>query len=307
FDQRRCFTALQNLHASGELRLRVLKSIPLPDLEHAIALGLRSGFGDDFLRIGSVKIFSDGALGPLTAAMLHPYTNTQDKLGMLLLTTSQIYEIGCQAVANGFSLAVHAIGDRANREALEAFEQLRAFELDQGLPAYRHRIEHVQLLHPDDLNRLARLNLIASVQPIHATSDMDMAKRHWGERAAFSYAYGALHKHGTLLTLGSDAPVESPNPFWGIHAAVTRCRRDGSPNLKGWYATQRLTLQDALYGYTVAPAITAGVQDRLGKIASDFHADLIVLASDPFDTPPQEIQHLRPQAVMVGGEWVWQS
>ncbi len=308
FDQRLCFAVLQKLHAEGNLRMRVVKSVPLPHLEHALALGVRTGFGDDTLRLGSVKIFSDGALGPRTAAMLEAYENSPaEERGMLLESRDHIIEIGQTAIRNGLSLAIHAIGDRANREVLDAFEQLRAFEQKERLPPLRHRIEHVQVLHPDDLHRLAQLNLIASVQPIHATSDMEMAEKHWGKRAAFAYAFKSLLKHGTLLIFGSDAPVESPNPFWGIHAAVTRQRHDGTPHEEGWNPAQRLTLPEALFAFTTAPAIAAGVEQHLGRLSVGCYADLIVLEQDLFEITAHEIKDVRPLATMVGGEWVWQS
>ncbi len=218
---------------SGELKLRVLKSIPFENLHHAIALGLRSGFGDDMLRIGSLKLFSDGALGPHTAAMLKPYEDDPHNTGLLMLDAEQLFELGQLAVRNGISLAIHAIGDRANHEVLNAYEQLRNLERSiQPLSKVqlRHRIEHVQVLHPDDVGRLSKLNVIASMQPIHATSDMVMADQFWGKRAALAYAWREQITHGAKLVFGSDAPVESPNPFWGIHAAVTRRRADGSPS-----------------------------------------------------------------------------
>ena len=148
FDQRDCFVALQGLHNRGELNIRVLKSIPLVDLPHASALGLHTGFGDLLLRIGNVKIFTDGALGPRTAAMLQPYESEPENLGLLLIDARALLEIGYQAVKSGFSLAVHAIGDRANREVLDAFTQLKTLQRSDGglqlAPPLRHRIEHVQ-------------------------------------------------------------------------------------------------------------------------------------------------------------------
>jgi len=307
YDRAECFTALQMLEQRGRLKLRVVKGIPLEDLPHAAALGLRSGFGSDRLRIGAVKLFADGALGPSTAAMLQPYENQPDNTGILLLDNEQIYEYGQQAVSHGISMAIHAIGDRANHEVLLAYANLRRFEQEHGLPAYRHRIEHVQMLHPQDYNRLSELSVIASVQPIHATSDMHAADRHWGSRSEGAYAFRTLLQNGTALCFGSDAPVESPNPFLGIHAAVTRRRSDGTPGPDGWYPPQRLTLQEALSGFTTGPAYAAGLEDRLGRLAPGFFADLIVLDQDPFHLPPEDLHQLQPSATMIGGEWVWQK
>ena len=305
FDRRSCFAALQSLRARRELRLRVVKSVPLDDLPHAIALGLQTGFGDDYLRIGSVKAFSDGALGPRTAAMLQPYEDDLNNRGMLLLDAEQLYEHGRQAVENGLSLAVHAIGDRANHEVLNAYAQIRNYERSLGIPPLRHRIEHVQLIHPDDAGRLAQLDLIASMQPIHAPSDMPMADRSWGDRAALSYAWRTQLDHGAVLAFGSDAPVESPNPFWGLYAAVTRRRADGSPGPDGWYPAQKLYVNEALAAFTTGPAYAAGMEGRLGKLAPGFLADLLVLETDPFQCDLQQLREIRPLKTMVGGEWVW--
>jgi predicted amidohydrolase YtcJ len=304
FDRRRCFVALQTLHARGDLSLRVVKSIPLDDLPHAVALGLRTGFGDDILRIGSVKAFADGALGPRTAAMLQPYLGEPENQGMLLLDAEELFERGRLAVENGLSLAVHAIGDRANHEVLDAFAQLKQLEAGKTL---RHRIEHVQLIHPNDAGRLADLGVIASMQPIHATSDMRMADRYWGERAAFSYAWRTQQAHGAVLAFGSDAPVESPNPFWGLHAAVIRRDADGAPGPGGWYPAQRLTIAEALRGFTSGAAYAAGLEGRLGRLAQGYLADLIVLDIDPFTCQPEELRDIQPVATMIGGEWVFRG
>jgi len=305
FDRRDCFAALQSLRAAGDLQLRVLKSLPIDDLKHAIALGLSSGFGDNWLRIGGIKAFADGALGPHTAAMLAPYENDPDNRGMLLIDSEEMFERGKEAVANGLSLAIDAIGDLANHEMLNAFEQLRKFEATLGRPEkLRHRIEHVQLIHPEDAPRLAQLKVIASMQPIHATSDMKMADAYWGQRATNSYAWRTQLQYGAQLVFGSDAPVESPNPFWGLHAAVTRQRVDGSPGPQGWYPEQRLGIQEALQAYTIGPAYAAGMEDRLGRLAPGYLADLLVLEEDPFSCDPAALREIHPNAVMIGGEWV---
>lgn len=307
FDRRRCFAALQALHARGELRLRVLKSIPLENLAEAAALGLRAGFGDDRLRIGGVKLFADGALGPQTAAMLQPYEGAAEDRGMLLLDHEQIFEHGRVAVDAGLPLAIHAIGDRANHEVLNAYEQLRRYEAERGLDSgrLRHRIEHVQLTHPADAGRLAALGVTASMQPIHATSDMLMADHLWGARSGLAYALKTQLDFGAPMAFGSDAPVESPNPFWGLHAAVTRRRVDGSPGPQGWYPEQRLSFEQALHGFTTGPAYTAGWESSLGRLAPGCCADLLVMAVDPFDCPPDELHTLLPERTMFAGEWVF--
>jgi predicted amidohydrolase YtcJ len=305
FDRKKCFAALQRLHSDGALRLRVVKSIPLEDLSHAAAIGLRTGFGDDFLRIGQVKAFADGALGPRTAAMLQPYIGEPENRGMLMIDAEELFEFGRLAVDNGLPLAVHAIGDRAIHEILNGFDQIRKYERRQGLPALRHRIEHVQVVHPDDVARLGELGVIASMQPIHATSDMRMADRYWGERSRLAYAWRAQSNHAAVLAFGSDAPVESPNPFWGLHAAVTRRRADGSPGPDGWIPEERLTVGEALLAYTTGAAYASGREDRLGKLAPGYFADLLVLDEDPFNCEPDALLEIRPRATMIAGEWVF--
>lgn len=307
FDGRSSFMALQALDAQGKLKLRAVKSIPLELLPHARELGLRSGFGNDRLRVGSVKVFMDGALGPRTAAMFQPYLNEPENRGILNMDGEELSEYGRQAAQVGLSMAVHAIGDRAVHEVLDGFEQLRAYEREHRLPALRHRIEHVQLIHPDDADRLGRLGIIASMQPIHATSDMLAADRYWGERARLSYAWQTQLRHGARLAFGSDAPVESPNPFWGLHAALTRRRADGSPGEQGWYPQERLSRQAAIEAYTLGAAFTAGMEDRLGRLAPGYYADLIVVEKDPFTCTPDDLLTLRPSATMLAGEWLWQS
>ena len=306
FSSLQLFKVLQNLILSDELKLRVLKGIPVDDLPFAIGLNLSSGFGNDLLRIGSLKLFSDGALGPQTAAMLEPFENSAEK-GILLLTADQLFEYGKQASGCGLSLAVHAIGDLANREMLDGFAKLREYEKVNNLPHLKHRIEHVQLLHPQDYSRLARLDITASVQPIHNTSDIDISDRYWGKRAAGAYAFKTLLNNNTKMIFGSDAPVETPNPFVGLHAAVTRRRENGYPGPDGWYPEQRLSLEESLKAYSSTPAQVAGKGKYLGKISPGFLADLIVLEKDPFTAEPDTLHEIKPTATMVAGEWVWQK
>ena len=304
FDKRDCFLALQELHAQQRLKLRVTKNIPVELLDHASEIGLRTGFGDDRLRIGSVKAFMDGALGPRTAAMFQPFLGEPENKGNLLLDGEQLFEFARHAADSGLSMTVHAIGDRANHEVLNAFEHLRAYETEKNLPHLRHRIEHVQVLHPDDVPRLAKLDIIASMQPIHATSDMLMADKYWGERTSLAYALKTQLDAGAHVAFGSDAPVESPNPFLGIHAAVTRRRPDGSPGHAGWHPEQKLSLQQAIEGFTIGAAYAAYAENRQGSLTEGRLADLIVLEKDPFTCDPEEVKDLQSSATMVAGEWV---
>jgi len=307
FDRRDSFMALQQLHTQKKLKLRVLKNIPVELLDEAHALGLRGGFGDDMLRIGNVKVFMDGALGPHTAAMFQPYIGEAGNRGILNMDGEELFEHGRKAAQVGLGMTVHAIGDRANHEVLNAYEQLRNYEKENHLPALRHRIEHVQVIHPDDAPRLGKLNVVASMQPIHATSDMLMADQFWGERSRLAYAMKTQLDFGAPLALGSDAPVESPNPFMGLHAAVTRRRADGSPSADGWYPEQKLSMAEAFAGYTQGAAYAAYMEDRLGRLAPNHLADLIVLEKDPFTCNTNDLPTLASSATMMDGEWVYMS
>lgn len=307
FDRRTCFAALQLLDARQKLKLRVLKSIPLALLSEAIQLGLRTGFGGEMLWIGGIKAFADGALGPQTAALLDPYQGSETDRGLLLITEEDLTAQAIQAADSGLAMAVHAIGDRANRIVLNALEKVRRYEQKHGLPALPHRIEHVQLISPQDKGRLADLDITASMQPIHAVSDMKMADRFWGERVTLAYASRTQLDQGALVVFGSDAPVESFNPFLGIHAAVTRQCVDGSPGPQGWIPEERINVKEAFQGFTSAPAQAARREHFLGKLIPGFAADLIVLEQDPFTLPADELQYLKPVGTMIAGEWVYRS
>ncbi|HEX9013417.1 MAG TPA: amidohydrolase family protein, partial [Anaerolineaceae bacterium] len=303
-DGARALEAFQALHHSGDLTLRVVKSIPLENLDAAVQVGLRSGFGDDWLQIGGVKMFADGALGPRTAWMLAEYEADPGNTGLSTTPPQVLHDAVLKANRSGLSTNIHAIGDRANREVLDIYAEVRAGLGGSGL---RNRIEHVQLLDPQDSGRLAELGVIASMQPLHATSDMLMADRFWGNRSAGAYALKTQLQRGAVLALGSDCPVETLEPLAGIHAAVTRRRADGSPGPAGWYPDQRLTVAEAVRGYTWGPAYAAGMEDRLGTLEPGKLADLTVLDRDIFNVDPMDILHLSVLAVVTGGRFAWRS
>ena len=272
----------QRLRQSGRLRLRLNCNVAAHDLHHLSGLGLQSGFGDDYLRLGHVKLFTDGSMGSRTAWLLEPYERDDplapDYLGVNVTPPEQIADEVRQAVAAGFPISIHAIGDRANREVLDIFEELSRTGPGPDIP---HRIEHVQIIHPDDLPRLAQFKLTASVQPVHAIDDMAMAERVLGARAGRTYNFRSLADSGALLALGSDAPVADPNPFLGMHAAIFRQRPEQMAH-GPWYGQQRLTLEQAIYGYTMGAARAAGWQDSIGSLAPGKRADIAVLDRDLF-------------------------
>ena len=303
-----CFQALQILHEKNALSLRVIKNLPVPLIDHALEVGLRWGFGDDFLRIGGVKIFADGALGSRTAALFAPYEGEPENFGIIVTEKEDIIDIVQRSSLAGIPSAIHAIGDRAVHDVLDAYETVRKIEQSNGIlpDSRRHRIEHVQLIHPKDASRLAELGVIASMQPIHATSDMLMADQCWGNRSAYSYNWRLQLNHGAQLAFGSDAPVEAINPFLGIHAAVTRRRLDGSPSPAGWRSENNgcLTVDEAVRAFTLGPAIAAGQERKMGRLTSGYLADLLVLNQDIYTIDPMTIAETRPIFVMIGGKWV---
>ncbi|MBN1642572.1 MAG: amidohydrolase [Anaerolineae bacterium] len=291
----------QELARSGELTLRVLAHIPAAQLDAAIALGIQDGLGDAWLRLGGIKAFSDGALGSRSAWMIEPYEDDPGNWGIPTMTREELAMLVARANAAGLSVAVHAIGDAANRAVLDAIEGAQ----DVARPRLHNRIEHVQALHPDDLPRLAQLGVIASMQPIHATADIDIAERHWGARSATAYAWRSLLNEGTTLAFGSDAPVENIAPLVGIHAAVTRRRADGYPGPEGWYPEQALTVEEAVYAYTMGAAYASGEEQIKGSLTRGKLADLVLLERDIMTIDPIEIVDTPVAATVVGGQFVY--
>jgi predicted amidohydrolase YtcJ len=299
-----CLQALQVLRERGELALRVTKYINRAYIGAAIESGVRFGFGDDWLRFGGLKLFADGALGPHTAHMLEPYEGEPNNCGIVVTAKDEMLELARQATLNGLPTAIHAIGDRAVRDVLDVFAAVRQTEAEHGIPrgARRHRVEHVQLIHPDDVTRLAELDIIASMQPIHATSDAETADRYWGERAALSYNARKQIDAGAVTAFGSDSPIEPFDPLRGIYAAVTRQRPDGSLGA-GWRTDACLTVDEAVCGFTVGAAYAAGLEDRQGRLAPDHYADLVLLDSDPYTTAPDALHEITVLGTMVDGKW----
>ena len=274
-------SALSDLASKQALHLRVNCNIAAHQLPALAALGLRSGFGNDTLRLGHVKVFSDGSLGSRTAWMLAPFakeTSTEpDNFGVNVTPPEQMAAEFAQATALGFPISVHAIGDHANRVVLDIFTELRDRSAALAIP---HRIEHVQTLDPADFPRLAELGITASVQPLHLVDDLGLTDRLLGERGRSTYAFGSLHRAGTRLAFGSDAPVADANPFLGIYAAAYR-RAPGTAPV--WYPDEQLPMAVIVDAYTRGPAQASGWDDRVGSITPGRRADLIVLDRDLFE------------------------
>jgi predicted amidohydrolase YtcJ len=303
FDGVPAFRALQLLDERGLLAMRVLKGIPREMLGEAAALGIRSGFGDGLLGIGHLKLFADGALGPQTAWMLEPYEGSSST-GIPTLTPDALRADIARARDAGIACAVHAIGDAAVRAVIDAYEAVRG-GAGAAAPCLPDRIEHVQLVAAADIPRIAALGIVASMQPIHATSDMVIADRHWGARAATSYAWRSVLDAGATLAFGSDCPVETISPLAGIHAAVTRRRADGYPGPEGWRSLQRVSVEEAVRAYTLGAARAAGQENHVGTIEPGKLADFTVLEADPFAVDPHAIRDLPVRATIVAGSVRW--
>ena len=307
------FGTYQRLREQRRSTLRIAKMLPVQALDEVVGAGLRSGYGDAWLRIGGIKVFVDGALGPKSASMVEGYVGEPNNHGIDIYDRETLTEFAIKAFQNGLSVVTHAIGDRANHDILDAYEVglketgggRRGTESGQSSPVprlLRNRIEHAQVLQPSDIPRFAQMGVIASMQPIHCTSDMKMVDAYWGARGRYAYAWRDLLNSGALLALGSDAPVESFDPLVGIHAAVTRQRADGSPE-GGWYPEQRLTIEEAIYGYTLGAAYAGYSEHELGSIEVGKLADLTVLAQDLTQVASSEILNVQVERVMVDGVW----
>jgi predicted amidohydrolase YtcJ len=299
--------AWQILNERGELELRCWVSLPGEQLEQMAALGLRSGLGDDRLRIGHLKYFADGGMGARTAWVLEPYHDAD--LGMPLIPMDQLARRIRQAERAGLAVIVHAIGDRANRETITIFEDLQKKRRNgdsDGVapPALPHRIEHAQFIRSEDIERLARLKMAVSVQPHNMILDMNMIDACVGDRARWAYPYQEMLAAGVPLILSSDAPVCDPSPWVGIHAAVTRQRKDGTP-AGGWYPQHRISVESAVQGYTTAPAAFYGRSQELGSVSLGKFADLVVLDRDIFRVDPMAIAETTVLMTLFNGRVVF--
>jgi hypothetical protein len=284
---------LARMRDAGELALRVHMGIPHARLADALEQRLRTGEGDEWLRTGHLKIFTDGALGSQTAALEDPYEGSRDR-GILTVEPDQLARDVAAAAGAGIAVAIHAIGDRAVHVALDAIEPTRA-----SAPQLRQKIEHVQLVRADDLARFGALGIIASMQPIHATSDRDLADRYWGaSRVSRAYPWRTLRRTGAVLAFGSDAPVEPIDPLLGIHAAVTRRRPQDD---EAWRPEQRLTLDEALAGYAAGPAYAMANERVTGTLRIGMRCDATVVDRDLARCAEDELLDARVRATITDG------
>lgn len=297
--------ALTAMRTDGRLPLRVQKLIRPDELERYIAAGLHTGSGDEWLRIGPLKLFTDGALGSHTAEMSQDYLGLPGQRGRAVTDDDELADMIAAAAAARISVAAHAIGDQANHRVLNAFAAALATQetgaADTGdSPALRYRIEHAQYLQGPDVARLANLGIIASMQPMHCVSDIALNDQLIGASDLAAYAWRSLLSAGASLIFGSDAPTDDVNPWHGLQAATTRTRLDGTPE-GGWHSDERLTTFEALRAYTATPAYASGEEHFKGVLAPGMAADFAVLAADPFQLDPEQLHRMSVLATVVGG------
>jgi predicted amidohydrolase YtcJ len=266
--------------------------------------GPLKSYANDMYALRAVKLYSDGALGSRGAALLAPYSDEPGSRGLLFRKDEDLFGRMDKAMTRGYQVNVHAIGDAANRQALNGYANLSSEGAVAGL---RHRIEHAQVVAPDDIVRFKLLDVVPSMQPTHATSDKNMAEQRVGaQRIKGAYAWRTFLKQGSRIACGSDFPIESPNPFFGIHAAVTR--QDGANQPPGgWYPNEAMTLKEALRCFTL-DAAWAGHQEKVvGSLEKGKWADFIVIDRDLFKVPAKDIRSTAVLQTWVAGRQVFEK
>jgi len=281
--------ALQQARATGRLGVRVYMGIPVELLDHLIGLGIGTGFGDSWLRVGCVKMLLDGSLGGRTAALKEPYADDPTNKGLLLYQEEEVRQLVSKAHDSGYQLAIHAIGDHAIELALDAIEEAQKKTPRKN---HRHRIEHASIISPEQIDRMAEMKVIASVQPAFVTSDFWAKDRVGKRREKWIYPFKTLFKR-LVASAGSDCPVEHLDPLEGMWAGVTRA---------GFLPDERISVEEALQMYTVNAAYASFEENDKGSITEGRLADLIVLSSDPFKVSPEKLRSIKIDRVIVGGK-----
>ena len=295
----------EEMHNSGEQKVRISMHIPLPEWRKLADLGVTAGFGDVRLHIGGLKGFADGSLGSTTAWFFQPYLDAPNTSGIPsdeLQNPEQMYSNIRDADTAGLQIAIHAIGDRANRTILDFYERL---EKENGARDRRLRIEHAQHLTVEDIPRFARLHVIASMQPYHCIDDGRWAEKRIGaERIKTSYAFRSLLDSGAILAFGSDWSVAPMKPLLGIYAAATRRTLDGK-NPNGWVPEQKISVAEAVHAYTVGSAYASGEEKIKGSLEPGKLADAVVLSDDIFAIDPVKIQDTKVDLTIFDGRVVY--
>jgi len=297
------FLTYRALKNDGKLTVRITEWLPFAaPLDKLQQMRREGGTTDPWLRTGALKMVTDGALGSRTAAMLAPYSDDSKSSGIITMEPEKLTALAIERDKAGFQLNFHAIGDRANRVALDAFE---AAAKANGPRDRRDRIEHAQVVAPADFSRFARLQVIASMQPSHETSDMRWAEQRVGPaRAKGAYAWATMQKYGVRLAFGTDYDVEPISPFRGLYACVTRELPDGGPK-GGWQPEEKISLGDCIRAYTTGSAYAEFMEGKKGKLKEGEFADFIVLSNDLTTISPREYTTTIVLRTVVGGRTVY--
>ena len=299
------FRAYKQIKDDGKLTVRITEWLhfvePVNDLQNKRAEG---GTTDPWLKTGALKFVADGALGSRTAAMLEPYSDDPKSTGILIMEPDKLKTMAIERDKAGFQINIHAIGDRTNRIVLDVFE---AVAKANGPRDRRDRIEHAQVVAPEDIPRFAKLKVIASMQPSHQTTDMRWAESRIGpERVKGAYAWASLEKNGARLAFGTDYPVEVVSPFRGLYACVTRQLPDGTP-AGGWQPQEKISLDDCIRAYTSGSAYAEFAEGKKGELKAGEYADFLILSNDLTKVPPSEYVKTEVLQTVVGGRTVYEK
>jgi predicted amidohydrolase YtcJ len=296
FEGEKRFRFLQKLQQKEKLPLRILESIPKEKIQEAIDLGICTGFGDEYFRVGGIKLYADGTLGLQTALLFKPYENS-DNFGMEVTSQEELNFWVKKANENNLSVAVHSIGDKAVNQVLNAIENVKTKN-----SFLRNRIEHCQLVQENDFKRFKEFGVIASVQPIHCPADIKNAEKYWGKRCKNAYAYKTFLQNKVNLCFGSDVPIEGLNPLQGIYAAV---QRKNPEDEKSWYPKQKLSIKQAIEGFTKGAAFASYEEKIKGTLKVGKLADFVILSEDIFKIKPENILDCKVLATAFDGEVVF--
>ncbi len=296
------FKIYQRLREKGELNVRISERPPMAQWRKLYQAGILNLFGDDYLRISGLKAFVDGSVGSNTAWFFEPYINQSENFGITMYPEGKLEKLIIEVDKAGYSVSVHAIGDRANSFILNIFEKVIK---ENGKRDRRFKIEHAQHLKQGDFKRYNLLDVIASVQPYHSIDDGRWVEERIGhKRCESSYAYKSFLEHGVKLAFGTDWPVAPLNPLLSIYAAVTRRTLDDKYP-EGWFPEQKISLKDALLAYTINSAYAVFEENIKGSIKQDKLADIVVLSENLFEVAPDEIKDVKVIMTILGGKIVY--
>jgi len=299
-DEVELFEIARRIRDKCDVPFRFALMPPISALSVLSAFEIGQGYGDDWVWTAQIKMFKDGSLGSSTALLFEPYEHIPGYCGVEVTSDEELMENVRKCIEAGYGAAVHAIGDKAVARTLDILE---AHLSQSRLRGIRHRIEHTQMVRPQDVPRFSKMGVIASVQPAHVVADRYMAEREWGARSRMAYPFGQLKKSGTLLVFGSDAPVEIPDPIFGLYCAVNRSL-PGEGADKEWHPDEKLSVEDSIAAYTHNAAYAVGRENVLGELVPGKYADFVILSQDPTKVHPYDIARIEVEALAIAGRFV---